>query len=169
MKTWNSDEQNKSKIQINKRYRNYKKRSSFTNQISQYTLRSKVLTYPICSAGTSVKVRARLLVFLRNNFSEETMTNQKTETAKIEKYYDIVSARYGADVAILIKLRFAEIQRIVIDELAKDESENTKLVTTQKAISLFLLKLKNLLKKDRELNNMFAEDAELREWSTCYF
>lgn len=97
------------------------------------------------------------------------MTNQKTETAKIEKYYDIVSARYGADVAILIKLRFAEIQRIVIDELAKDESENTKLVTTQKAISLFLLKLKNLLKKDRELNNMFAEDAELREWSTCYF
>ena len=97
------------------------------------------------------------------------MTNQKTETAKIEKYYNIVSARYGADVAILIKLRFAEIQRIVIDELAKDESENTKLVTTQRAISLFLLKLKNLLKKDRELNNMFAEDAELREWSACYF
>lgn len=95
------------------------------------------------------------------------MTNQKT--AKIEKYYDIVSARYGADVAILIKLRFAEIQRIVIDELAKEESENTKLVTTQKSISLFLLKLKNLLKKDRELNNMFAEDAELRAWSACYF
>ena len=97
------------------------------------------------------------------------MTNQKTETAKIEKYHNIISARYGADVAILIKLRFAEIQRIVIDELAKDESENTKLVTTQRAISLFLLKLKNLLKKDRELNNMFAEDTELREWSTCYF
>ena len=81
----------------------------------------------------------------------------------------LVSARYGADVAILIKLRFAEIQRIVIDELAKDESQNAKLATTQRAISLFLLKLKNLLKKDRELNNMFAEDAELREWSACYF
>ena len=57
----------------------------------------------------------------------------------------------------------------MVDELAKEESENTKLTTTQRAISLFLLKLKNLLKKDRELNNMFAEDTELREWSTCYF
>ena len=124
---------------------------------------SNLLRWYICKSKGGV---AR---FLRNNFSEETMTNQKIETAKIEKYHDIVSARYGADVAILIKLRFAEIQRIVIDELAKEESENTKLATTQRAISLFLLKLKNLLKKDRELNNMFAEDAELREWSTCYF
>lgn len=57
----------------------------------------------------------------------------------------------------------------MIDELAKDKSQNTKLVTTQRAISLFLIKLKNLLKKDRELHNMFAEDAELRAWSAMLF
>ena len=54
-------------------------------------------------------------------------------------------------------------------ELAKDKSLNTKLVTTQRAISLFLVKLKKLLKKDRELSNMFAEDAELRTWSAMLF
>lgn len=97
------------------------------------------------------------------------MTNQKIQIAKNEKFYNIVSTRYGADVAILIKLRFAEIHRLVVDELAKDKSLNTKLVTTQRAISLFLVKLKKLLKKDRELHNMFVEDAELRAWSAMLF
>ena len=80
------------------------------------------------------------------------------------EYYKNVKSRYGADIAILIKLRFAEIHRAVFDGLDNRENKKTELVPLQELTSLFLEKLVRMLKKDRSLINIFVEDADIKYW-----
>ena len=87
---------------------------------------------------------------------------------KEQEYYNMLSARYGADVAMLTQLRFVEMHRLTVDELYKGKEHNARSGSLQKLTSLFLDRLAKLLKKDCSLTNMFAEDEDVRFWAVIW-
>lgn len=92
-----------------------------------------------------------------------------SQVAKNNEDYNMISSRYGADIATLTKLRFDEIHRLVVDELDENNAQNTESTLPENLTSLFLSKVTKLLEKDKELSNMFVEDAEIRLWAVTYF
>lgn len=92
-----------------------------------------------------------------------------SQVASNNEVYNMISSRYGADIATLTKLRFDEIHRLVVDELDENNAQNIEPTLPKNLTSLFLSRVTKLLENDKELSNMFAEDAELRLWVVTYF
>jgi hypothetical protein len=96
------------------------------------------------------------------------MLKEKTRITE-QEYYQIVSSKYGADIAMLSQLRFAEIHRVVSDEIANAKDERSELVPFNKLVSLFLDRLAQILRRDDSWNSIFIEDENVRHWISAWF
>ena len=96
------------------------------------------------------------------------MCKYKNQNQIVEqKYYGIVAARYGADVAMLTKLRFNEMHRAVSEALEDRKQHNTvegAALPKDIVVATFLEQLAAVLKNDYLLGNMLAKDADVRAW-----
>jgi len=88
-----------------------------------------------------------------------------------QKYYKLVEARYGADVAMLTKLRFSEIYRSVSEELGamQKRKNGNEIITKDQLVAPFLERLLAALKKDYTFSNMMAKDVDVRAWAAEVF